>query len=124
MQKAINIDKIAQVLEESAKKDKHNVLILGNQMLINIKWREELDKNKIQEQKITELREKLITYISEISDYEYLLRKLRKEKARNKAASDWLEKEAVEAERLAKQAEEEIKELEKELENKQVNNYA
>ena len=120
MQKAINIDKIAQVLEESAKKDEHNVLILGNQMLINIKWREELDKNKIQEeQKITQLREKLRTYKSEISNCEYLLRKLRKEKARNKAASDRLEKEAVEAERLAKQAEEEIK---KELENKQVKN--
>ena len=105
MQKAINIDKIAKVLEESAKKDKHNVHILGNHMLINIK-----------------LREKLRTYKSEISNCEYLLRKLRKEKARNKAASDWLEKEAVEAERLAKQAEEEIKELEKELENKQVKN--
>ena len=65
MQKAINIDKIAQVLEESAKKDEHNVLILDNQMLINIKWREELDKNKIQEeQKITELKEKLRTYKS------------------------------------------------------------
>ena len=96
MQKAINIDKIAQVLEESAKKDKHNVLILGNQMLINIK-----------------LREKLRTYKSEISNCEYLLRKLRKEKARNKAASDWLEKEAVKAERLAKQVEEENKEMEK-----------
>ena len=37
MQKAINVDKIAQDLEESAKKDEHNVLILGNQMLINRK---------------------------------------------------------------------------------------
>ena len=78
MQKAINIDKIAQVLEESAKKDEHNVHILGNQILINGKWREELDKNKIQEeQKITQLREKLRTYKSEISNCEYLLRKLR-----------------------------------------------
>ena len=73
MQKAINIDKIAQVLEESAKKDKHNVLILGNQMLINIK-----------------LREKLRTYKSKISNCEYLLRKLRKEKARYKLDRDWL----------------------------------
>ena len=47
MRKAINIDKIAQVLEESAKKDEHNVLILGNQMLINGKWRSEFEKNKI-----------------------------------------------------------------------------
>ena len=117
MQKAINIDKIAQVLEESAKKDEHNVVILGNQMLKNGKLREELDKNKIQEeQKITQLREKLRTYKSEISNCEYLLRKLREEKARNEAASDRLEEEAIEASKLAKQAKEEVKELNNELE--------
>ena len=65
------------------------------------------------------LREKLRRYKNEISNCEYLLRKLRKEKARNKVDSDRLGKEAVEAERRAKQAEKEIK---KELENKQVKN--
>ena len=120
MQKAIYADKIAQDLDIAAKKDGDNVVILGDQMLINGRYRGELEKDKIQEeQKVTELGEKLKTYKVEIYNCEYLSRKLREE-----GASDSLEEEAVEAERLAKQAEEEIKELEKELENKQVNNYA
>ena len=92
-------------------------------MLINGRWRGELEKNKIQEeQKVAELGEKLKTYKVEIYNCEYLSRKLREEGAQHEADSDRLEEEAVEAERLAKQAEKENKELEKELENKRVKN--
>ena len=123
MQKAIYVDKIAQKLDQEAKKHGENAVSLGDKMLINGKWRGEIEKNKIQEeQKVADLGEKLKTYKIEISNCEYLSRKLREEGAQHEADSDRLEDKAVETERLAKQAEEEIKELEKELENKQVKN--
>ena len=90
-------------------------------MLINGKWRGEIEKIKIQEeQKVADLGEKLKTYKIEISNCEYLSRKLREEGAQHEEASYRLEEEAVNAEKLARQAEEEIRELEKELENKQI----
>ena len=61
MQKAISADKIAQDLDKAAQKDGHSVVILGDQMLINRRWRGELEKNKIQEeQKVAEFGEKLV----------------------------------------------------------------
>ena len=62
------------------------------------------------------LGEKLKTYKIEISNCEYLSRKLRDEGAQHEEASYRLEEEAVNAERLARQAEEEIRRLEEELE--------
>ena len=118
MQKAIYVDKIAQKLDQEAKKHGENAVSLGDKMLINGKWRGEIEKIKIQEeQKVADLGEKLKTYKIEISNCEYLSRKLREEGAQHEAASDRLEEEAVNAEKLARQAEEEIRELEKELEN-------
>ena len=121
MQKAIYVDKIAQKLDQEAKKHGENAVSLGDKMLINGKWRGEIEKIKIQEeQKVADLGEKLKTYKIEISNCEYLSRKLREEGAQHEAASYRLEEEAVNAEKLARQAEEEIRELEKELENKQI----
>ena len=120
MQKAISADKIAQDLDIAAQKDGDNVVILGDQLLINGRYRGELEKDKIQEeQKVAELGEKLKTYKIEIYNCEYLSRKLREEGAKHEADSYRLEEQAVTAERLAEQAEEEIKRLERELESKQ-----
>ena len=117
MQKAINVNESAQGCDKSANKDKHKILILGHQMLINSKWKGELDENKRQEeQRVAYLGEKLKTYKIEISNCEYLSRKLREIGAQHEEASYRLEKEAVNAERLVRQAEEEIRQLEKELE--------
>ena len=121
MQKAINVNESAQGCDKSANKDKHKILIIGHQMVINSKWKGELDENKRQEeQRVAQLGEKLKTYKIEISNCEYLSRKLREEGAQHEEASYRLEEEAVNAEKLARQAEEEIRELEKELENKQI----
>ena len=121
MQKAIDVDKIAQKLNQEAKKHGEDAVSLGEKMLINGKWRGDVEKIKIQEeQKAANLGEKLKTYKIEISNCEYLSRKLREEGAQHEEASYRLEEEAVNAEKLARQAEEEIRELEKELENKQI----
>ena len=69
--------------------------------------------------KVAELGEKLKTYKVEIYNCEYLSRKLREEGAKHEADSYRLEEQAVTAERLAEQAEEEIKRLERELASKQ-----
>ena len=123
MQKAISADKIAQDLDIAAQKDGDNVVILGDQLLINGRYRGELEKDKIQEeQKVAELGEKLKTYKVEIYNCEYLSRKLREEGAKHEADSYRLEEQAVTAERLAEQAAEEIKRLERELDNKIVKN--
>ena len=75
MQKAISVDIIAQDFDKAAQKDGHSVVILGDQMLINGRWRGELEKNKIQEeQKVAELEEKLKTYKVKIYNCEYLSR--------------------------------------------------
>ena len=121
MQKAINVNESAQGCDKSANKDKHKILIIGHQMVINSKWKGELDENKRQEeQRVAQLGEKLRTYKIEISNCEYLSKQLREEGAQHEKASYRLEEEAVNAEKLARQAEEEIRELEKELENKQI----
>ena len=119
MQKAINVNESAQGCDKSANKDKHKILILGHQMLINSKWKGELDENKRQEeQRVAQLGEKLRTYKIEISNCEYLSKQLREEEAQNEAACIQLKQEALKAERLAEQAEAEVKELESELESK------
>ena len=121
MQKAIDVDKIAQKLNQEAKKHGEDAVSLGEKMLINGRWRGDVEKIKIQEeQKAANLGEKLKTYKIEISNCEYLSRKLRDEGAQHEEASYRLEEEAVNAERLARQAEEEIRRLEEELENKQI----
>ena len=120
MQKAIYADKIAQDLDIAAQKDGDNVVILGEQLLINGRYRGELEKDKIQEeQKVAKLGEKLKTYKVEIYNCEYLSRKLREDGAKHEAESYRLEEQALMAERLAEQAEEEIKRLERELASKQ-----
>ena len=88
-------------------------------MLVNRRWKVELDKNKRQEkQRVAELGEKLRTYKIEISNCEYLSKQLREEEAQNEAACVQLKEEALKAERLAEQAEAEVKELESELKGK------
>ena len=120
MQKAIYADKIAQDLDIAAKKDGDNVVVLGDQLLVNGRYRGELEKDKIQEeQKVAKLGEKLKTYKVEIYNCEYLSRKLREDGAKHEEDSYRLEEQAVMAERLAEQAEEEIKRLERELASKQ-----
>ena len=60
MQKAIYVDKIAQNLDQEAKKHGDSAVILGNKMLINGKWRGEIEKNKIQEeQKVADMAKNL-----------------------------------------------------------------
>lgn len=119
MQKAINIDESAQDRDKSANRDKNKILIIGHQMVINSQWKGELDENKRQEeQRVAELGEKLRTYKIEISNCEYLSKQLREEEAQNEAACVRLKEEALKAERLAEQAEAEVKELESELKGK------
>ena len=119
MQKAINVNESAQGCDKSANKDKHKILIIGHQMVINSKWKGELDENKRQEeQRVAQLGEKLRTYKIEISNCEYLSKQLREEEAQNEAACIQLKQEALKAEKFAEQAEAEVKELESELKGK------
>ena len=119
MQKAINVNESAQGCDKSANKDKHKILIIGHQMVINSKWKGELDENKRQEeQRVAQLGEKLRTYKIEISNCEYLSKQLREEEAQNEATCIQLKQEALKAEKFAEQAEAEVKELESELKGK------
>ena len=119
MQKAINMDESAQGCDKSANRDKNKILIIGHQMVINSQWKGKLDENKRQEeQRVAELGEKLRTYKIEISNCEYLSKQLREEEAQNEAACVQLKEEALKAERLAEQAEAEVKKLESELKGK------
>ena len=85
-------------------------------MLANGRWRGELviDKQR-EESKVAEWAEKLKTYKIEIYNCEYLSQRLRVEESIAEAACTQLETEADDAERLAKQAEEEVEQLEWEL---------
>ena len=119
MQKAINIDKSAQDHDQSFNRDKNKVLIIGHQMVVNSQRKSELDDNKRQkEERVAELGEKLRTYKIEISNCEFLSKQLREEEAQNEAACVQLKEEALKAERLAEQAEDEVRELESELKGK------
>ena len=90
--------------------------LLCYQILANGRWRGELERNKEREQKkVIEVAEKLGTFKIEIYNCEYLSKRLRNEEWKAEEEVYKLEAEAVEAERLARQAEEGVDELEGEL---------
>ena len=88
-------------------------------MVVNSQRKGELDENKRQEeQRVVGLGEKLRTCKIEIFNCKYLSRQLREEEAQNESACVRLKEEALKAERLAEQAEAEVKELENEFKRK------